>query len=432
MIKIAVLDDEETTLIIIRSILEQNNYSVTTYKNPLSFLEEYTIGMFDVLFSDINMPQMNGLDVVKAIRQKDQNIIIIMLTASTDLYQMVNYFKLGVSDYLIKPVASEVLLHRLNTVLDEKKKEKQLKIIEKEKELLDLENKKLVNWRNMYANKDINQTQQLIMFLTKSIFNGGGFLWLDLLADIKKEDNGGIFLDRKFYEIIVDSANNHRKAIDMLTYINNLPALNLESFHSFDFVQKSYSYVRDKIEPMIIEHSSTLSMNVNNIISGGFINIDLDIHLKVLKELSINAIKYSPENSRIYVEIYKSHNQTTNKSKEAIIVKIRNIPRSSTLSNQDILGIPYKFTGFVFDLFYTMEEDPIVHKNEEWTNGTGLYIARTLTHKMGGWIECKNVTDRRNGENTVYVEFTYIIPISDKKIENIMDKNSEDSEVVFF
>ncbi len=433
MIKIAVLDDESTTLLIVRNILEQNNYLVETYSNPLFFLKEYSTGMFDILISDINMPQMNGLDVVKAVRKNDKDIIIIMLSSSTDLNQIISHFKHGISDYLIKPVIAVDILHRLKTVLNEKQIKKQIETIEYEKKIIELENMKLVNWRNMYAGKDIKQTEQLILFLTKSINSEGGFMWLDLLSKIKPEIDGGVFLKSELYKLVIDSANSQRNAIEIMSYINNLPVMNIESFESSDFVEKNNLHIQDNILPMITKQNRSLSLNISNIELENHINFDLDIHLKILNELCINAIKYSPENSKIYIEIYKnvlsnSSGQSNIKSKEVIIIKVRNMPKISILkdqNNDDIIGIPYDYTGIVFDLFYTIEAFQTINENEEWTNGTGLYISRKLAHKMGGWIECKNITDYRNGNNTIYVEFTYIIPTSDSKIEKEIDTNIE-------
>ena len=187
MKNIAVLDDESTTLIIVKSILEQNDYTVETFNDPLLFLRDYSVGKFNILISDINMPQMNGFDVVKTLRKRDKEITIIMLTSSTDLSQIISNLKHGISDYLIKPVVPVDLIFRIKSVLLEEQRQNQIEKIENEKVLIDLENKKLVNWRHMYAGKDMKQTEQLIMFLAKSINNGGGFIWLDFLTEIKKD-----------------------------------------------------------------------------------------------------------------------------------------------------------------------------------------------------------------------------------------------------
>lgn len=417
MKNIAVLDDESTTLMIVQNILEQHNFSVETFNDPVKFIQEYSEDRFDILISDINMPNLSGFDVVKAIKKRDKKITIIMLTSSTDVTEIINHFKIGISDYLIKPVVPDDMIYRINALIKDREREANFKKIEEENMMLELEHKKLVNWRKMYAGKDIKQTEQLISFLTRTINNGGGFLWLDYLKEIKHDSEGRVTLDRGLYDLIIESATIKRKAIDLLSYINNLPAMDIHPFESFVFVQRTQGYINDELLPIIKKGNREISLNISSIDLVDPVQIDLDIHYKILKELIINAIKFSPENSKIYVEIYKSHitdsNKIYNKTKEVLTIKVRNIPKPSSLKDKEsneIVGVPYEYSEIIFDLFYTMESYEVLHEDEEWSHGTGLYVARKLANKLGCWIDCKNISDFRGGEKKAYVEFSYIIP----------------------
>lgn len=419
MKNIAVLDDESTTLMIVQNILEQHNFQVETFNDPVKFIQDYTENKFDILISDINMPNMNGFDVVKAIKKRDKSITIIMLTSSTDVTEIIKHFKIGISDYLIKPVVPDDMIHRIDSLIRDRDRELHFKKIEEENLLLELEHKKLVNWRTMYAGKDIKQTEQLISFLTRTINNGGGFLWLDYLQEVEFDSDGRITLDRGLYDLIIESANIKRKAIDLLSYINNLPTLHKVPFKSMDFVEQSKSYVNEVLLPIISKANRELSLNISLVDLQDPVHMDLNIHKQILKELVINAVKFSPEQSKIYVEIYKSTVTDTanihHKTKEVLKIKVRNIPKPSSLKDKEfkeVVGIPYEFSEIIFDLFYTMESYQVLHDEEDWSHGTGLYIARKLANKLGCWIECKNISDFRGGEKTVYVEFSYTIPSS--------------------
>lgn len=417
MKNIAVLDDESTTLMIVQNILEQHNFSVETFNDPVKFIQEYSEGRFDILISDINMPNLSGFDVVKAIKKRDKKITIIMLTSSTDVTEIIKHFKIGISDYLIKPVVPDDMIYRINALINDKERELHFKKIEEENMLLELEHKKLVNWRKMYAGKDIKQTEQLISFLTRTINNGGGFLWLDYLQEVNPDNEGRFTLDKGLYDLIIESATIKRRAIDLLSYINNLPTMDIHPFESFVFVQKTQSFISDELIPIVRKGNRELSLNISGIDLTDPIQTDLDIHYKIIKELIINAVKYSPERSKIYVEIYKSHltdnNKLHNKTKEVLTIKVRNIPKSTSLKDKDsneIVGVPYEYSEIIFDLFYTMESYVVLHDDEEWSHGTGLYVARKLANKLGCWIDCKNISDFRGGDKKAYVEFSYIIP----------------------
>ncbi len=248
---------------------------------------------------------------------------------------------------------------------------------------------------------------------------------------MKKEINGDVTIDKGLYNLITESANNQRQAIDTLSYINHLPVLRLKSYESSDFVNNCKNHINDFLKPIIIQGDRTLSLNISSVDLKNPINIDIENHKKILNELVFNAIKYSLEGSKIYMEIFKDNIPSGEglhyKTKEVILIKVRNIPRESSLKDNNynkIVGIPYDYSEIIFDLFYTMESFEMQHDDEEWSHGTGLFISRRLAQRMDCWIDCKNITDFRNGEKNIYVEFNYIIPSSTTRIE--LEEDSDD------
>ena len=72
---------------------------------------------FDLILTDWNMPRMNGLDFVKAIREAGHTVPIIMVTTETEKEQVVKAIQAGVNDYLIKPFDQEMLRLKLERVI---------------------------------------------------------------------------------------------------------------------------------------------------------------------------------------------------------------------------------------------------------------------------------------------------------------------------
>lgn len=117
--KLAIVEDEkeDKTLLVEmagRWAKEQEcSLDITSYNCGESFLTEYIPGMFDLIFMDIFMSGMNGIETVKQLRQKDNQALIVFLTSSEEY--IFHATPLHIFDYVQKPYS----YHRLSCVLNE-------------------------------------------------------------------------------------------------------------------------------------------------------------------------------------------------------------------------------------------------------------------------------------------------------------------------
>lgn len=96
----------------------------------------------DVIISDINMPEISGMELLTKVKEINKNIPFILTTAHQDTNILLQALKEGVSDYFIKPVNFEELLIKIQKLCEEKEKEKEINSYEKEiKEYLEVINK---------------------------------------------------------------------------------------------------------------------------------------------------------------------------------------------------------------------------------------------------------------------------------------------------
>jgi DNA-binding NtrC family response regulator len=108
--KIAVIDDEvQITTMIEKFLKRDGKYAVTVYNNPVSALSGLAKDT-DVVFLDIMMPQMNGLDVLEKLREKYPNTKVIMMTAYSTLDKVLDAHRQGAEDYIMKPFSSMSVL----------------------------------------------------------------------------------------------------------------------------------------------------------------------------------------------------------------------------------------------------------------------------------------------------------------------------------
>lgn len=425
MRRILLVDDDQVLLTLAKKLLEAAGYEVRAYGDSRKLLAEYQPGCADLLISDLNMPALSGPELIAGILAVDTAIPIIVLTASEDIGVAIELFKIGVRDYLIKPLVPEVMVHRIESILTKIALQKELERIEQEKSLIELENEKLVNWRRLYALKDITQTEQMIRLFTRSVNASGGYMWLDLLKELPKRDDGSVELDAEFLNLIIESVGTQRKTFDYLTFISLLPTLKLveDPLPGRQFILDMASFAQSRLQPLAEKSKRQLTLYHNDAGLYGKIVSDRARVYEILEELVINAIKYSPAASTIYLDIVPANPVQILKGKpdndpypqRCVAITVRNHPRllqAKDKSGNQISGIPYDYSELIFDLFYTLEAFPTTHPEEEWPHGTGLFVARSLARRMGGWIENMTVVDYTGSQPQPLVQFTFILPLS--------------------
>ncbi|HIQ74960.1 MAG TPA: response regulator transcription factor [Candidatus Cottocaccamicrobium excrementipullorum] len=114
--RLLLAEDERSLSRAIVTILEKNNYSADAVYDGEEALEYLETGNYDGLILDIMMPKMDGLTVLKKLREKGNPIPVLMLTAKSEVDDKVEGLDLGANDYLTKPFATKELLARIRAM----------------------------------------------------------------------------------------------------------------------------------------------------------------------------------------------------------------------------------------------------------------------------------------------------------------------------
>ena len=116
--KILVVDDEKSILLLLKEALTQWGYEVTCAASAVEALELLKNGLFDALISDVRMPDMNGLDLLREIRKQDESIEVVMMTGYPTIASAVQALKEGAYDYLSKPLILDELRHLMARMME--------------------------------------------------------------------------------------------------------------------------------------------------------------------------------------------------------------------------------------------------------------------------------------------------------------------------
>ncbi len=113
-IKVLIADDEKEFVDTLLARLEIRNFSVTAVYSGKAAIEMIEKLKFDVIILDVLMPEMDGIETLKLIKEKSPLTPVIMLTGEATVDNAIQGMKLGAFDFLIKPTDTERLAEKIN------------------------------------------------------------------------------------------------------------------------------------------------------------------------------------------------------------------------------------------------------------------------------------------------------------------------------
>jgi signal transduction histidine kinase len=357
-----------------------------------------------VILSDFYMPGMRGDEFLARVKEKAPTVPFIFLTQNDDLGIAVELIRHGADDYISKPIDPKTFVFRVRKIISEKEREQQIRRILDEQRLLDLENRKLSNWRLLYASKDARQTETLVANLSRNLNQSGGFLWVDMLESSYSEaDDANYLVPKAVLDMALTSARNQKRLLERVEFIGNLDSMDfdLETIGVRTFHDRLQELATSRLKDIADAHKRSISLSLFDFskksddrtqLEHKSVRVDMTQLEEVLHELAVNAIKYSPEETPLEI----GSSRIVEGGKEILSIHMTNVARRLQATDREkrqIYGIPYDYQELIFDLFFTIEAFPEYLPEEAWTDGTGLYIARKIMKRMGGWISAHSGVD---------------------------------------
>jgi two-component system, OmpR family, response regulator len=118
--RILLVEDDLNFGAVLKDYLMLNDFDVTLAKNGMEGFEKFKKDNYDLCILDVMMPYKDGYTLAKEIREKNQEVPIIFLTAKTMKEDVLKGYKAGADDYLNKPFDSEVLLMKIKAIIQRK------------------------------------------------------------------------------------------------------------------------------------------------------------------------------------------------------------------------------------------------------------------------------------------------------------------------
>lgn len=115
--RLLLIEDETQLLNAYVKGLKQDGYAIDTAKDGLEAVELCEINTYDLIVLDINLPKLNGIEVLKQVRALNESVKIIIVSANRSIEQRIEGLDLGANDYLTKPFDFEELKARIRALL---------------------------------------------------------------------------------------------------------------------------------------------------------------------------------------------------------------------------------------------------------------------------------------------------------------------------
>ena len=117
MFKILILEDDKDLNKAVCTFLNQNGYDTVGCLNANDAYDAMYMTVFDLIISDIMMPQIDGYEFAKTVRSLNNEIPLLFMTAKDDILSMQKSYHIGIDDYMTKPVNFDELLLRIGALL---------------------------------------------------------------------------------------------------------------------------------------------------------------------------------------------------------------------------------------------------------------------------------------------------------------------------
>ncbi|KPL01132.1 MAG: hypothetical protein AMJ91_01220 [candidate division Zixibacteria bacterium SM23_73_3] len=169
--RILVVDDEKGMCDSLQTLLSKVGYEVTTVEEGEEALRKIQKDNFDLVITDIKMPRVDGLDILKAARKKDEDALVILMTGYASLESAISAINQGAYDYLMKPIEFPELKLTIQRALEKRRAEEdKIKLLtELKKKNLELK-KKLAELDALYkAGMSLSTTEDLKALLNKIV-----------------------------------------------------------------------------------------------------------------------------------------------------------------------------------------------------------------------------------------------------------------------
>jgi len=255
---ILIVDDEASLRQTLARILQRAGFEVTTTATGGEALALASQQSFDLVYLDIRMPDMSGLEVLKTIHAKLPELPVILFTAQPDLNSAVEALRRGAADYLMKPLKPQTIIDRTKSILAHKQDERRKRELHRQIEVLQTE-------LNALEREDIPQPDQALQqpHISDDRFLTRGMLTLDMHTRRVTMNERVINLAPTSFDYLLVLTRHTPNVVDYQTLVSEAQGYETDLHEAQELSKWHVHHIRQAIEPDA--HNPIYVINVRGI-----------------------------------------------------------------------------------------------------------------------------------------------------------------------
>lgn len=241
---ILIIDDEAGLRRMMARVLQHAGYEVTTAANGqegLALASEYT---FDLIYLDIRMPGLNGLEVLKIIHTKYPDLPVVLFTAQPDLHSAVGALRHGAADYLLKPLKPQSVIDHTVAILVSKQEERRKRELQKQIDALQVELHSIQSSKGHEVDLKLQQVPHV-----DDRFLKRGQLTLDLLTRRTSMNGRAASLPTTTFDYLVVLARHAPHVVDFQTLVAEAQGYETDRHEAQELSRWHVHHIRQVLEP---------------------------------------------------------------------------------------------------------------------------------------------------------------------------------------
>jgi DNA-binding response OmpR family regulator len=241
---ILIVDDEASLRQTLARILQRAGFEVTTAAAGNEALVLVSQQSFDLIYLDIRMPDMSGLEVLKTIHAKHPELPVILFTAQPDLNSAVEALRSGAIDYLLKPLKPQTVIDRSQSILAKKQKERRKRELQRQMEALQAELSALEKEDTRPLEQALQQTA-----ISDDRFLKRGMLTLDMHTRRVTMNERVINLPPTSFDYLLVLARHTPNVVDYQTLVSEAQGYETDPHEAQELTKWHIHHIRQAIEP---------------------------------------------------------------------------------------------------------------------------------------------------------------------------------------
>ncbi|HGY57312.1 MAG TPA: hybrid sensor histidine kinase/response regulator [Caldithrix abyssi] len=376
-VKILLIEDEENVRESYVDMLGFLGYDVITADNGKTGLEVINRQPIDIVITDLNMPVMNGMEALRRIKKKNEEIQVIVITGFATIENAISAMKQGAFDYITKPVSLEhvkIVLNKCIQQIRSRRENEELKHLNAQlREINELKNKFIT-----ITNHELRTPL--------AVLKG----YMDLL-EMELEDHPSEDI-QEYLGIISNTLTEMINMIEMMHDLSSFESLiSKQNRTVFDINALADSLFK---EIKILFDKRGVEFSFRGEQRPLFVNADQQLLKKAIRELTQNALKFTETGKKVELSV----KFIPTKNQVYVVIKDQGI------------GIPHEKLDLIFEPFYEVQD--VMHHFTSRTDfmgggiGVGLSLVKEIIEASNGEIAVESKPD----EGSI---FTVILPLAE-------------------